>query len=88
MTASESIQKHFHFSKKILAIRQEVFSPTDSYLATSHNNIGMTYYEMSDHRKALPLYERALDIFQRSVPFNYPNLLAVKEVIDFLYTIS
>ncbi len=37
---------------------------------------------MGDYRKALSYYERALDIWQRALPADHPNIKNVKKSIE------
>jgi tetratricopeptide (TPR) repeat protein len=47
-----------------------------------HNNIASVYDNMGENSKALSYFERALDILQRSLPHNHPDLENVKVGIE------
>ena len=42
------------------------------------------YFETGEHHKALPFFERALNILKQSVPANHPHLQSVQEAVTFL----
>ena len=43
-------------------------------LATAYNNLGFTYGELGDHKKALEFQLKALEIRKAVLPENHPNL--------------
>jgi hypothetical protein len=46
------------------------------------HNIGHIYINIEEYSKALPFYERAVDIGQRSLPSNHPELQRWKNNLD------
>jgi tetratricopeptide (TPR) repeat protein len=69
------MKKHLKSLKKTL--------PTNHPdLANFYNNIRGLYTNMGDYSKAFSYYERDLNIFQRSLPLNHPNITTVRESIE------
>jgi tetratricopeptide (TPR) repeat protein len=68
--------------KKSLEILQKTPPANHPSLATSYNDTGWVYRNMSEYSQALSYYERALGIWQRSLPPNHPHIQTVKESIE------
>ncbi len=52
---------------------------SDPSLPTSYGNLDLVYDNMGEYSKALAYFEHALDISQRSVPPNHPNIQDFRE---------
>ena len=71
------------YYKKALEIQQKTPPGDDPTLAISYNNMGRVYENMAANSKTLSCYyERALNIWQRSLPHNHPYSESVKENIE------
>ncbi|CAF1117988.1 unnamed protein product [Adineta steineri] len=65
-----------------------VYMPTwknHPHLATSHNNIGSIYDNMGEYSKALLYKEKALEIYQKTLPSNHPDLTISYGLIGNVY---
>jgi len=76
--------KILSFTKNHLKFDKKILPPNHPSLATSYNNIAGVYYSIREYSKALAFFQRALNILQSSISFNYPKIKTVQENIDFL----
>jgi len=53
-------------------------------LATSYNNLALTYQDLGDLDKACDYMSRAVATFEKSLPANHPNLLTAKKNLAIL----
>jgi tetratricopeptide (TPR) repeat protein len=54
-------------------------------LAASYNNIGGVYCNMGEYSKVLSSHEEALEIYQKPLPPNHPDLAASYKNIGTVY---
>ena len=66
--------KALEFKLKALDIREKVLPEGHPDLATSYNNVGLTYCDWGDHSKALEFMLKALDIREKVLPEGHPSL--------------
>jgi tetratricopeptide (TPR) repeat protein len=52
--------------------------PEHPDVATTLNNLAGLYESMGDYEKALPLYQRALEIYEKSLGPKHPNTIIVR----------
>ncbi len=52
-----------------------------SSVASLYNNMTKIYYDMDDYMNTFTFIQRAVDIGQRSLPANHPNLQSYKAVL-------
>jgi tetratricopeptide (TPR) repeat protein len=64
---------------------QKIFSPTHHDLAASYNNIGNVYSKMGDYSEALSYNQKALEIYQKTLPQNHPSLATSYNNIGLMY---
>jgi tetratricopeptide (TPR) repeat protein len=64
--------------KSALEIFETELSEIHPLAATSHNNIGLVYANMKKYPEAAASYKHAVDIGQKVLPANHPNLLKYK----------
>jgi tetratricopeptide (TPR) repeat protein len=81
---TEDYSKALEFFKKSLKIREKALPPNHPDLATSYNNIGMTYCNKNDYSKALTFLEKAITIWQTSLPPNHPDIETAKNYIEII----
>ena len=63
------------YYEQALSINEQILSPTDLRLATSYNNMDGTYDDMKEYPNiANSYFQKALDIFERSLPLNHPDI--------------
>jgi tetratricopeptide (TPR) repeat protein len=74
--------KALSYQQKALAIREQTLPPKHPHLASSYDNIGLTYYHMSDYLKALSYCEHAISIGQCSLPSNHPELRRLQRNLE------
>ena len=80
----ESTQKHFRFTKTHLKFDKKLFLQI-ILLATSYNNIAAVYEQHGRVLKALSFYEKALEILQKTLPPNHPDLATSYNNIAMVY---
>ena len=56
--------------------------PNHPDLASSYNNIGVVYENLKDYPKALSYYQKAQEIWQKSLPPGHPHIATVKRNIE------
>ena len=68
--------------KKHYEIKQKTLPANHPDLAISYNNIGLVYDKMGEYSKALSYYEKAQQIWQKSLPPTHPYIAEVKSDIE------
>ena len=55
-------------------VRQKTHPANHPHLAVSYTCFGAVYYSMKEYSKAKSYFQKALDIRQRSLPSNHPDI--------------
>jgi tetratricopeptide (TPR) repeat protein len=63
---------------------KKTLPPNHPELATFYYNIGVVYDNMAEYSKAVSYCELAVDIGQRSLPTNHPNLQIYEKRLEML----
>ncbi|CAF3317761.1 unnamed protein product [Rotaria socialis] len=66
-------------------INQQILSPTRVNLAASYNNIGLVYGKIGDYLNALLSYQRALEIYLKTLPSKHSDLATFYNNIGSVY---
>jgi tetratricopeptide (TPR) repeat protein len=69
-----------------LNIKEKTLPSNHPDLATTYNNIGVIYCNTGEYSKALPFYERAVEVGQHSLPENHPYLQWYQQLLDAIRT--
>ena len=69
---------------KALEIREKVLPPKHPSLATSYNNVGITYAYMKDFSKAVEYLEKALAIVEKVLPPTHPYIVSTKRNLAYV----
>ena len=70
---------------RLIALREDLYSPDHPDTATSYNNIGLVYDEQGDYDKALEYYGKALDIWERVLGPDHPDTATSYNNIGLVY---
>ncbi len=71
---SENYQKQLNFNLKALPIFEKITPVNYSLLATSYNNLAVTYAKLNEYQKALEFNLKSLSIWEEILPADHPNL--------------
>jgi tetratricopeptide (TPR) repeat protein len=74
-------EKHFRAALE----EAETFPAEDVRLATNLNNLGSLYYSQGKHADAVPLFERALTIWQKTLGSEHPDVATSLNNLATLY---
>ncbi|MCQ2443738.1 MAG: tetratricopeptide repeat protein, partial [Oscillospiraceae bacterium] len=72
------------WTQSAVEIREKVV-PGSLSLATSYNNVGLTYSALGDPAKALEYQEKALEIRQKALPADHPSLATSYNNVGYTY---
>jgi len=61
------------------------FDTQPAVSAATLNNLERLYFHMEDYEKALPLYRRALDIYEKALGSQHPDIAATLSSLVELY---
>lgn len=64
----------FEYFHKSLSIREEILSPMHPDIATSNNNIAISYYDLGDYENALKYHHKAIKIAEKVLHAEHPDL--------------
>ncbi|CAF3482114.1 unnamed protein product [Rotaria sp. Silwood1] len=62
------------YFEKVLQIRLKTYSPYNSSLAITYNNIGLIHREMEDYSQAISFFQKSLEIKQKIFTSYHPSL--------------
>ena len=85
MTVWEITKKHSHFIKGHLKSVKRYWVRNTQMLQQSLNNLAVLYYNMGDYEKALPLYQRALEICEKVLGPQHPDVATTLNNLAELY---
>ncbi|MFN0037631.1 MAG: tetratricopeptide repeat protein [Saprospiraceae bacterium] len=73
-SSSGEVYKALDYSQKAVAIWEKVLSSEHPDLASSYNNLALTYGALGEHQKALEYNQKDLSICEKVLPPEHPDL--------------
>jgi tetratricopeptide (TPR) repeat protein len=68
-----------HCNKTLDLVQQD---PSSGHTADCYERLGEVYQDQNDRQKARQYYEKALDIYKKTLPSDHPNINRTVEILD------
>lgn len=78
-------EKSLSINRRLISIREKIYGPEHPKIATSYNNIGIVYEDLSDYEKSLIFHGKSLQICEKQLGHDHPNTATSYNNIGHVY---